>query len=75
MMRISFFRTASAILLLLTGRLSITAAADIVVWPVPSYYSSGDKVLWIAEDVVFTYEIVLFYLSTSLEHWVLITCL
>ena len=79
MMQISLFRTALAILLLQTGSLIFTAATNMSIWPVPSYYSSGDKVLWIAEDVVFTYEIVnsivIFPLSSSLQHRVLMTFL
>ena len=32
-----------------------TVAIGISVWPLPSHYSSGNKVLWIVEDVEFTY--------------------
>ena len=74
-MQIPFSRAASAILVLLTASLIITAATGISVWPVPSHYSSGDKVLWIAEDVTFTYEIVnnlvIFPLSTAFQRRVL----
>ena len=32
-------------------------ALGISVWPLPSNYSTGDDVLWIAEDVRFTYRV------------------
>ena len=74
MMQVPLSRVASAVLLLLTGSITVTAATGASVWPVPSHYSSGDKVLWIAEDVVFTYEIVnnlvIFPLFTAFQHWV-----
>ena len=53
-----FKSTAEPVLILLTGMLFATAAMSISIWPLPSYYSSGDKVLWIAENVQFTYNAV-----------------
>ena len=32
-------------------------AMGISVWPLPSNYSTGDDVLWVAEDVRFTYKV------------------
>ncbi len=47
--------TTSPILLLMAGSLIISATIGISVWPVPSHLSSGNGVLWIAEDLHFTY--------------------
>lgn len=47
---------APPILLLLPGFLFATNALSISVWPLPSNYSYGNIVLWIAEDVQFAYE-------------------
>ena len=33
------------------------AAVGISVWPLPSNYSTGNDVLWVAEDVLFTYKL------------------
>lgn len=64
-------KTASPILLLLAEFLFATAALGISVWPLPSQYSSGNEVLWIAENVQFTYEtnnnIVMFHSSFTPE--------
>ena len=46
---------APPILLLLAGFLVAISAMGISVWPLPSHSSSGNKVLWIAEEVEFTY--------------------
>lgn len=43
-------------LLLLAGFLFVTDALSISIWPLPSNYSFGNEVLWIAEDVQFIYE-------------------
>ena len=42
-------------LALIASFIATTAKAGISVWPLPSHYTSGDSVLWIAEDVQFTY--------------------
>lgn len=49
-------KTAPPIYVLLAGSLFAAVASGISVWPLPSHYSSGDKVLWIAESVQFTYK-------------------
>lgn len=41
---------------LLAGSFFATITIGISVWPLPSHYSSGNSVLWIAEDVHFTYK-------------------
>ena len=43
------------VLLLLAEFLVATSAIGLSVWPLPSQYSSGNKVLWIAEEAEFTY--------------------
>lgn len=55
-MKIFFPWMALPILLSLIGSPIATSATGISVWPLPSEYSSGSKVLWIADDVKFTYE-------------------
>lgn len=49
--------TAQGFLVLIIGSLFATVTLGISVWPLPSYYSSGNGVLWIAESVQFTYTI------------------
>ena len=36
---------------------SLFVAAAVSVWPLPSHYSTGDDVLWVAQEVRFSYEI------------------
>lgn len=55
-MQTFFARMTLAILFLLVGSPVATAATGISVWPIPSEYSSGSKVLWIADDVKFAYK-------------------
>lgn len=55
-MQIFFARMALPILLLHVEYHIAIAATDISVWPLPSDYSSGNKVLWIAYDVKFRYK-------------------
>ena len=44
--------------MLLAASLFFAAAAlSISVWPLPSNYSTGNDVLWVAQNVRFTYEI------------------
>ena len=43
------------ILALVASSIVATAKADISVWPLPSHYTSGSLVLWIAEDVQLSY--------------------
>ena len=43
------------ILALVASSIVATARTNISVWPLPSHYTSGSLVLWIAEDVEFSY--------------------
>lgn len=53
-----FQKTAPPIFLMLAaaGSLFATSTTGIAVWPLPSQYSYGNKVLWMAEDVQITYK-------------------
>ena len=42
--------------MLLVWFFAAAVARGISVWPLPSSYSTGDDVLWVAEDVRFVYE-------------------
>lgn len=55
-MQMFFASMALPILLPLVGSPIATAATGISVWPLPSEYSSGSQVLWIVDDVKFTYK-------------------
>lgn len=50
-----FVIAAPPILLLLAEFFVATSAIGISVWPLPSHYSSGNKVLWIAEEIELIY--------------------
>ena len=43
--------------ILLVFFFAAAVALSISVWPLPSNYSTGNDVLWVAEDVRFTYKV------------------
>ena len=45
------------IFILLVLFAAAAVATGISVWPLPSNYSTGNDVLWVAEDVRFTYKV------------------
>ena len=55
-MQMLFMKMALPILVLLAESLFAAAAIGIPVWPLPSHYSLGNNVLWIAENLQFTYK-------------------